>query len=354
MDDDDKAALSGFDLGISLVVAMPSSLEVASKHDGVSASTEQLVEVYAAGGWEYIDLEAQMDSFADLDEGSSGEEGISQGEEGEKRGTERIREALETHAWPGLIRKNDGQMRGPVGEVASTKYNITPSNDDIEGAMAAIDINDYRASEDYPSAEPTEQDEALAKAFLKSILESQLAASSSQADEIREEKPMRSLQEMQQELEAFLESEDSHWPVENSAPPSQNEAKSNSAWPEPEAGSSVVNMKAFDDDFSDFVSGGGYKDVRVATSGTVNEEGDIFGEDADLDLDDIALMKALDSEAVKQRFPLAGEDTINANFESTLSVIVAQAERVRSIKDVEKRRQEAARIALAMVQGQPP
>jgi len=345
-------------LAISLVVALPLPLDINStsvENKGSIPSSEDLSNLYSGEGWEFIDLEDRndLDEAIDYDgeETDMDKDDDDDDDEG-TQGIDRIREALETHTWPSLIRKDDRIARLGGSHVAmhdpSSSYNLeaaTLDNEEAERALAALRLN-LASVDDSSTAEPTKHDEELAQAFLKNILSSQLTDKATEPiPEKEESKPARSLDSMKEELERFLESQDTAWPLS-----SKNQAQAvevdEETWQLDHDIKLSDNKAAFDDDFSDFVAG--------PTQGTSDKLESPLDSPSDEEMnfnlnDDIALIKALEGEQVigssGSRNPL--------NFESTLSVLMAQAERIRSIADHEKRREEAARVALALVREQP-
>jgi hypothetical protein len=327
----DAPLLSGFDLAVSIVVALSLPLEEASTSSDQHPTTEQLSDLYTGEGWEFVDLDEQPgQSHLLLDEEEEGGEGKPLSEE-ELHGIPRIREALQTHTWPDLIRKNDRAVKNRSSandafEEISNQDGNSSSEAELERALALLQV-DLGSMNERGEAEPTKQDEELAEAFLKRVLASQAA------QPLRDQSlnsPSRSLAQMQAELRAFLDEE-----------PSDNKE----AWTVDGAVTPSSTAPAFDDDFSDFVQGPQrtFPEIGSATDPSLLLPDAV---DSEVDLDDLALMEALERD---QKLDAPG----SIDFESTLSAVMAQAERLRSIKDPQKRREEAARIALTLTGEQP-
>ncbi|EPQ30854.1 uncharacterized protein PFL1_01751 [Pseudozyma flocculosa PF-1] len=275
-EDEEGAGISGFGLGVSLVVGLPTPrpLDVDAdagqastsgpKDRGLAASRDDLVELYATDGWEYVDLGVDgtgSDSFSDdgTDSGSDGEEGQ------EAEGIERVREALMTHPWPGLMRKDEAQgraMRRLDQEADGGATLFAPSTGLATGSFsdwrprrdeereADDDDNDGAGFEDgaglrapsdpsvaprFPSlgleehATPDEVDEALARAFLARLEhgfslhpvtgegEGEGEGEGGAGADGKMDLPLPTNPRALEELEAFLESEDPAWPSSSSS-----------------------------------------------------------------------------------------------------------------------------------------
>ncbi|KAE8211377.1 hypothetical protein CF327_g4881 [Tilletia walkeri] len=104
-----------FDLEVSLVinVGAPLSPEAATASSRPQSHvTEDLTELYAEQGWEYIDLMAlEEDDDEDSNEGRL--ESVQAGE-AEVTGIDRVRQALFANTWPNL-RRNDERRREDIG-----------------------------------------------------------------------------------------------------------------------------------------------------------------------------------------------------------------------------------------------
>ncbi|UZJ55164.1 hypothetical protein CBS101457_004484 [Exobasidium rhododendri] len=354
----EKAILSGFDLAISLVVAFPSPLEITSISAAPATSGEELSMLYAREGWEFIDLEGKDDVHDDDDDDDDEYSSVEGGDDREgTRGIDRIREALETHTWPGLIRKNE-RLATFVGQDENHSLDASPSskNDDesaLEDRIAAQALRSLRldvASIDVANnAEPTQHDEELAQAFLKSILAVEAGHKPQESSESTAEVGstlQRSLQSMQEELEVFLESQDSDWPGPSHHAQQERDIDEDAWKTDQEVRLDVDSEGAFEDDFTDFVAG---PDGSETFQHQGFQPNSLLDDEVDPGLDDFALLKALEGDEHGQHFKEGGSTDPFIDFEATLSVVMAQAERVRSIKDHEKRRDEAARIALSLV-----
>lgn len=287
---------------------------------------EELEDLYSSEGWEFIDL------GRDLTGSMSDEEDTGEENEEEEQGIARIREALMAYTWPGLKRRNDRLERRAHSELQQ----ITKEDEGLVMSELRLQLDRI----DVASASiPTQEDEKLAKAFLAQI----------NAEERREEGTEQDTAQakMRENLERFLEKEDASWPRAQRhvdvSPPLNNDG----AWPDGEQKSRhYPHETEFDDDFSDFVGG----QAGNGPDGYPNELTDLEDPlDDFMDDDDKLLSQALaarqDSNSNDERL---GDD-LQVNFEATLSAILAQAERVRSITDHEKRREEAAKVALSLL-----
>lgn len=336
--EDDRSLLSGFELAISLVVALPLPLEEhSSASPAIAPSSEELQRLYTGEGWEYVDLEERGDVYSDDDDG----EGIDAEEaEAGPQGILRLREALETHTWPGLRRK-DRRVKLASSNVErsipSPLQNTVDDDEATERALAALRL-DQAAVDTAGTAEPTRQDEELADAFLKRILASQSAISMSleQNTNMRADK---SQQSMQDELERFLESEDVGWPHYTAQTLGDAAEADEEAWGPAGDQAGLPSQPAFDDDFSSFVTGAEQNGQDKGSHQAPFEEPS--------DLDEAALLRAMEREGD------VVDGQAGMDFESTLSAVMGQAERVRSIADPDRRREEAARVAFALVQQRP-
>lgn len=356
---DDIPLLSGFDLAISLIVALPSPLNDASgptTFTGISHSAE-VEELYAGEGWEYVDLaKIVSDDYNSLlvaDDRDEETDSLSEHGDDEKQGIERLREALMTHAWPGLERKQDRkhtntsiQSDGLLALKSDTDDNLTKTLESLRLDLDAID--------DAGMTQPTEKDEELARLFMARIQAAQEAGIGGNVQQNGANSTQtggRSVADMQTALEDFLESNE---PGLFSGQSRQNTSRNDEAWAVhgKQTGSSS-QQEAFDDDFTEFVQA----DATQSVIGTGTNTLDSLDED-DLgfigDADDAFLLRAL-SEQEKSRGGNTGQSHmadsagLNIDFESTLQAVLAQAERVRAITDHDRRREEAAKVALALL-----
>ena len=134
----------------------------------------------------------------------------------------------------------------------------------------------------------------------------------------------------------------------------QNESKKDEAWTVSDTrGTFFGQNEAFDDDFTEFVRA----DATQSMNGTgINGLDPLDEDDLDFigDADDAFLLRAL-SEQQKGRIENTKQSHetssagLNIDFESTLQAVLAQAERVRAIPDHDRRREEAAKVALALL-----
>ena len=336
--EDDRSLLSGFELAISLVVALPLPLEEhSSASPAIAPSSEELQRLYTGEGWEYVDLEERGDAYSDDDDGEGMD--AEEAEDG-PQGIFRLREALETHTWPGLRRKARRTKLASNNVERSTPSPLQHTVDDNEAterALAALRL-DLAAVDTAGTAEPTRQDEELADAFLQRILASQSAISTSlEQDDIVG--GGKSRQSMQDELERFLESEDVAWPHSAAQTLGDAAEADEEAWGPAGDQARRPSQLAFDDDFSSFVTGAEQNGKDKGSHQASFEE--------QSDLDEAALLRALEREDG------VVDGQAGMDFESTLSAVMGQAERVRSIADPNRRREEAARVALALVQQRP-
>lgn len=332
----DTSILSGFDLAVSIVVALPSPLDEDTTASSPPPTMEQLSSLYTGKGWEFVDL----DQGAALSENSLDDEGgeaASLNDE-ELHGVARIREALQTHTWPNLIRRDDRIARAQGRAAFKDDAMKISSEESLQQNLSSLPLKLDTLGIAATGAEPSKQDEELAEAFLKRIQASQNILESPREASGLSPKLLASLQ---QELKKFLEDEDREWPVS-----SQSRAKEgvdDEAWPTPKV--ETKTKAAFDDDFTEFVKGA---DTLIEGEFPNEDaiESNFFPDDATNNLDDAILMDILDKEMANGNS--AGPLDKNYDFESTLSAVMAQAERVRSITDHDKRREEAARIALSI------
>lgn len=329
---------AGFDADISIVAGVPllasdSQMVIAlddekpSQREGQReerAKTSDLVAVYADAGWEYISIDD-----ADEEESLGGSDSEEGDREDDKDGIERIREALMNHMWQGLVRKDYQTNRASTRDVGSSEpapgawgqgfseaigashgENDDDEDDPRDGLAEIGRTSDKELGgplSALPSATPAEAtklDEQLAALFLSSSNPSNLT-----------------------DLEAFLESEDPSWPAPTVPPP---------------AGSNQ-----FEDDFDDFLP---FQSGPAATSTT-----SASADDVDLpDMDEISEMQGrLFGSNAASRLEAgvlgmgSGGGEAGQDLAGQLQQLQWHAERVRSIEDPEKKRKEAALVALA-------
>jgi hypothetical protein len=334
--------VSGFDLAISLVIALPMPLE----DDGMVVNLTgleqkaQVEDMYAGEGWEYVDLagfETQLETMTDDEE--AGGAGLLVDED-EKVGVERVREALMMHTWPGLSRNTDRSRRlQHVGQ------------EDVEPLSGLANLRREIDSIDRDSfAQPTAKDEELARAFLAQI-------HAAQAEGLCTADLGKSEVEMNVALQRFLEEEDSQWPGQLNEEMQGARNDDEAAWQTSRTVDPGEKMKdagtAFEDDFTDFVGAGstqfandsGSSPDKGPWNGPADEEIDFLGDE-----DDALLLRAFKERSVERKPTTDGTDSnLHLDFESTLHAVMAHAERVRAIPDHEQRREEAARVALALL-----
>lgn len=345
--------LSGFDLAISLIVALPSPLDDATRPTSFTdiSYSSGIEELYAGQGWEYVDLARMVSEKVDTmllsEQEEEGSISFSDDVEDEKQGIERLREALMTHAWPGLERKQDRKQKG----ASLTLDNYT--DDHLTKTLESLRL-DLDAIDEAGKTEPTEKDEQLAKLFMARILSAQQAGLG-QDGQTNGRTNARigdsNVADMQIALEEFLESND---PGLFSTQSRQIHSEADEAWIVNDAKAHVSDQKeAFEDDFTEFVQA----DVTNSTNDAGFNGLDSLDED-ELgfigDEDDAFLLRALSEQERSQR--VTGTHSHNTNsagpqidFESTLQAVLAQAERVRAIPDHNLRREEAAKVALALL-----
>ncbi|PWN98919.1 hypothetical protein FA09DRAFT_258973 [Tilletiopsis washingtonensis] len=266
-----------------------------------ASDAHALQALYLEHGWEYLDLGAALEVDAEADEDGEDEDG-----ETEDDGLPRAREALQTHMWPNMQRKEDERRVYQPEESRSERTTSfkafsaaqeaedSDKDDAAENESAEIErrAEAFLASLPLPSSDhatsvdaATDKDEELARAFLAQLELSSLANAAGSDMSARE-------------LELFLQQSDPHWPSESGAP----------------NGASTSATGRFDDDFSDFVSAGGL------ASGSAGFD------DADLD-----------------HLQEPGE---LRDFTAALAEMQREAARIRALPDPELRHREAERVAL--------
>jgi hypothetical protein len=294
--------LSADELSVALVLGLPSALGASGPTTSAS-DAHALQALYLEHGWEYLDLGAALEVDAEADEDGEDEDG-----ETEDDGLPRAREALQTHMWPNMQRKEDERRVLQAEETRSERttrfkpFSAAQEADDSDTDDAAEDesaeierrAEAFLASLPLPGSDhatsvdaATDKDEELARAFLAQLELSSLANAAGSDMSARE-------------LELFLQQSDPHWPSESAA--------ANGA-------STSASSDRFDDDFSDFVSAGGL------ASGSAGSE------DADLD-----------------HLQEPGE---LRDFTAALAEMQREAARIRALPDPELRHREAERVALA-------
>lgn len=288
----------------------------------IAGRKEDLEDAFADKGWEYIDVwdgeEADEEASAGSDEEADLPSRRTTDNASEEESVERIRSALMSYMWPGLTRKSHSD----TGVVASAGSLSMPHGSALDFLRSTSRPDPPVHREEQPpenhdrdqfhyldlllqglppgaadllgdvDVDPTEKDEALAAGFLAKILDFEDRAGSKGIDGDQSNDTRR--QRAHQALEEFLRAEDKTWP--------QPAIVADGAG---SRGASIVDgphdssRLAFDDDFDDFVEAG------------ANEN---------------------------DAFTLNGVPSVDA--------LRAEAERVRSIADVELREGEAARLAL--------
>ncbi|PWN33469.1 uncharacterized protein FA14DRAFT_161302 [Meira miltonrushii] len=356
---DDIPLLSGFDLAISLIVALPSPLNDASgptSFTGISHSAE-VEDLYAGEGWEYVDLAKivsdDYDNMLAADEGDEETSSLSEHEDDEKHGIERLREALMTHAWPGLERKQDRKHATTSIQPGGLPALNGETGDHLSKTLESLRL-DLDAIDEAGMTQPTEKDEELARLFMARIQAAQEAGIGSSVQQNGANPTLagdRSIADMQTALEDFLESNE---PGLFSTQSRQNSSHIDEAWAvNGTQANSSSQQEAFDDDFTEFVQADATHSANcVGTNALDSLDEDDLGFIGDAD--DAFLLRAL-SEQEKSRGGNNGQSHaadsagLNIDFESTLQAVLAQAERVRAIPDHDRRREEAAKVALALL-----
>lgn len=313
--DGDASMPIGFGLSISVVVALPAAVSPDYTRDQSSSPPprrEELIELYADHGWEYIDLSEGLTlDDADAEDDSDTGSRASTSDEGESKGLARVREALEANLWPDIVRKERQTSARKVSsrtassfpaQASATRAHLSTAeiidiegdadgDDDIEAMFRKLDLNlpsMASASASMPTpgepsaahAEPNAQDEELARRFLASIadfekkrdadghdsnafdLDCLLASHEAQASHTlpeSEKDRQRHQGEALRKLEEFLQSEDGDWPSAAAG------TDADQAFEMPPQSRSKL---AFEDDFDEFVK------APVAQSTERNEDSD--------------------------------------------------------------------------------
>lgn len=221
--------LFGFDLEVSLVVGMPSALQVSDPSTSSSSTLEEmssrpidedLVTLYAEQGWEYVSLSSSVEpeDLNFMGDSIEGDEEIQISKDAkelgidrdilqfarrpslnqvkagarEESGLSRIREALETCLWPNLERKDDrvgreariehlenggvgiDQAREPVRPSNFSDWRPTAEDENQSSSMAGQNLSSplQNTSSEMQNSDLdsyTSNDEALARAFLAKL-----------------------------------------------------------------------------------------------------------------------------------------------------------------------------------------
>lgn len=286
-EDEQETMPIGFALSVSTVICLPhvqtfEQTEAGRRQQPSPAKQDELMDLYAESGWEYIDLGSGDNKTGSIglqnydgDDGDSqnsskGDEDsvISADDDGEPQGLSRVREALEANAWPGLIRKGPTGHQRLVDEVNPPATRpAQDDNDEVEAMFRKLDLNlpslptalgddslDLSASSNAAvHVEPTAEDADLAARFLESISAFEAASSSAGQDSSTmpetEAERSRKQAEALKRLEDFLEDEDAGWPqaAESSRSGTAEHLPSSSA-------EKATTSGNFDDDFDAFVT----------------------------------------------------------------------------------------------------
>lgn len=369
---EDSTLLSGFDLAVSLVVALPPPVQAMAGDESLPMSTKfegpSLESLYAGEGWEFIDLAKEETESPNViaDQGEEDEPDFRESKEEE--GVDRIREALMTHTWPGLIRQTSRVRRQTLGAPAqqfeserqSAGKETVPEDADTAEALASLRLQMNSTDAAAEANEPTQRDKELAEAFLAQIRAAeskQSSQSEASVAPIRSDPFAASSQDnanMQEALEKFLENEDASWPQ-----PRENVTSSTAVWPQANGTAQRDDAPsahdAFEDDFSDFITAS-VGDGRPEDSAEDTSSNDDFAVDeqpASFEARNFPGFRD-DDELLTQSLAEGGArgDDLQLDFEGALSAVMVHAERVRAISDYEARRQEAARVALALLDQQ--
>lgn len=320
---------AGFDAEISIVAGISTFSSISSQaltgledssHPTTAKvskpSTVDLVTLYADAGWEYIAIDDDDDDD-DYDSDSDDDEGLEQG------GIDRIREALQNYMWNGLQRKEDDRAAAvstisreacmsateftSLGFSNESEQQDRPGSEEAESTLPSVTLANETESMPNPldvsqgrHASPGDLDEQLANLFL------------SRRDNATD----------LSDLEAFLESEDPSWPAVATSLSHDDATKRESD---------------FENNFDDFLP------FQSAVSGANRDVPD-EDDDAFPDETQIASMQST----------LFGSDGMDSRKQEEAHDLGAQlhqlqwhAQRVRNIPDPDKRRKEAALIALA-------
>lgn len=309
-EEDDTAMPMGFELGASVVVCLPRVLQQATGMDTdtgshIAESDEQLRDLYAEHGWEFVDLARDL-GVAEEEEGGKSDDGNEQrlgegdgdDEEEDGQGFRRVREALEAHMWPGLRRKATTRGVGAAASRPDAQQGQGSAASGIDEALRRVDLDSEQqrgllsgsrdpimgtgvgaTSTHLPNiaangsssssngarsaplnlvdVQPTAEDEELARKFLAQIdqferesgglaggddgLGSSTAPETEEARQAKQEEALRRLEE-------FLESEDATWgrPRESGHEDEDDDENALAA--------AAAHGLHFEDDFDDFVN----------------------------------------------------------------------------------------------------
>ncbi|PWN51355.1 hypothetical protein IE53DRAFT_386287 [Violaceomyces palustris] len=266
----------------------------------------------------------------------------------------------------------------------------------LSSGTAATAKEETPFSDKAVSVMPNEQDEALARAFLAKLASFDRTpspcsgpVSGGKSDEFGRETtsnpntssnlPFPNDPEAMRRLEEFLEREDPGWPKLSSREaivgekkgseeknlariPIQEKLGRETRKGEDEPIPHQNQGQGFEDDFDDFVSapafgGGSYLGQKEREEGVKENLFDAEGDDAHLPSEEevermrrsmgLSSFKEISTAATGDLDPTGSELDPTADFERQLTQLESQALRVRSIQDPERRRREAALVAMA-------
>lgn len=420
----------GFDLAVSVAVALPApkhepqSMQLEIRQRADEASQEELLELYADQGWEYVNLGIDFED-TDSESGKEEEEDDDEEEEDEEekekggparnshrgsgagaeaQGLERVREALEANMWPNLERKTDGARRKRNDAAAERSQTVRTGSDEdsgdedaqLEAMLRKLDLDlptpsaslqkdskDATEASSRPleglqsldrdptlmhgraadssinailgDAEPTKEDEELARKFLAQIVELErstegraTASGSEEAGDAAatavesEEQRKRNQADALRRLEEFLASEDPEWNAGSRALNDESRV-SDALQSDEEATLRQGSRPIFEDDFDAFVSA--EEITAVGHSSSSAKENSQTGPWPDAPHHRWNIGDGINEEH------LADED-VGFDFGSSISLaeLRSEAQRVRGMPgNVQDREREAERVVQQML-----
>ncbi|PWY99019.1 hypothetical protein BCV70DRAFT_201239 [Testicularia cyperi] len=370
---------SGFDADISIVAGITSvssaTLQPLDPLDSSSSTasevskpptTSDLVALYADAGWEFIPLDEGAEDEGDSTGGSDAQDdsdGYSE-EDHDQDGIERIREALMNHMWNGLVRKED--RRNALGhqdarsDPALAQFTSRGFSDALDSTLDGDDAEESTSH----SADGTDNNVPVAarrpptlEDLLKGTALPDLGLDTHAAPDGLDEKLAQLFLSQSNEprnlaeLEAFLESEDPSWPSTSGASKDFDAVTTGSG-------------ARFEDDFDDFLPfQSGTRTGSAPTDASFQQTPDLHGRDGRDENDTDALPSNHEIADMQTRLfgsnaasrlesgPLGLGPAASAHdqhdFAAQLQQLQFHTERVRGIQDPDRRRKEAALVALA-------
>lgn len=336
----------GFDLAVSVVVGLPDAsvpLEVNGSRRpvrGPDASSEELADLYAEQGWEYIDLalddmdetsSSSSSSSADDDAADPEQEGARQNSmESGAQGLSRVKDALEANLWAGMKRQDQGRADARSASLTANSEDepsgnggsdLTNEDTALERMLRNLDLSmsaqdekrgdesisglisserdpalftaDPNAPSAFEGVQTTAEDEEMARRFLAQIAQFEGREKPNRADRGEEtagasahnekttlpespEERRRNQTEALQRLEEFLQSEDPTWLGVSGAGRPMKPSEASSTEWRETSG-----QDGFEDDFDDFVKGMGDTSAVSEQTATNDDFDDFDGDDDD-------------------------------------------------------------------------